>query len=123
MHLPKQRDAVQVGRRSLLLSGSILGLLADFIVAVVFAVTYTGGANLPESASVASIVLVSDHAWHSNIALSGIDNCLPVYKQTFKQKILHARHVHLKCNFLNKASCHADISLLHLFWIFLGTHR
>ena len=52
---------MQVGRRSLLLSGSILGLLADFIVAVVFAVTYTGGANLPESASVASIVLVSDH--------------------------------------------------------------
>ena len=52
---------MQVGRRSLLLSGSILGLLADFIVAVVFAVTYTGGANLPESASVASIVLVSGH--------------------------------------------------------------
>ncbi|CAK0787907.1 hypothetical protein CVIRNUC_011129 [Coccomyxa viridis] len=49
----------KVGRRSLLLSGSILGLLADFIVAVVFAVTYTGGANLPESASVASIVLIS----------------------------------------------------------------
>ena len=57
---------MQVGRRSLLLSGSILGLLADFIVAVVFAVTYTGGANLPESASVASIVLVSDPAWRSN---------------------------------------------------------
>ena len=59
---------MQVGRRSLLLSGSILGLLADFIVAVVFAVTYTGGANLPESASVASIVLVGDPAWHPKVA-------------------------------------------------------
>ena len=72
---------MQVGRRSLLLSGSILGLLADFIVAVVFAVTYTGGANLPESASVASIVLVSDHAWHSNVALSGTGACLRVCRQ------------------------------------------
>ena len=67
---------MQVGRRSLLLSGSVLGLLADFIVAVVFAVTYTGGANLPESASIASIVLVSDPAWHSKIGLSATDDCL-----------------------------------------------
>lgn len=49
---------LQVGRRALLLSGSILGLLADFIVAIVFAVTYSGGANLPANASIASIVLV-----------------------------------------------------------------
>lgn len=49
---------MQVGRRILLLTGSTLGLLADFIVAIVFAVTYSGGANLPPSASIASIVLV-----------------------------------------------------------------
>lgn len=49
---------MQVGRRILLLAGSTLGLLADFIVAIVFAVTYSGGANLPPSASIASIVLV-----------------------------------------------------------------
>ena len=49
---------MQVGRRILLLAGSTLGLLADFIVAIVFAVTYSGAANLPASASIASIVLV-----------------------------------------------------------------
>ena len=49
---------MQVGRRILLLAGSTLGLLADFIVAIVLAVTYSGGANLPRSASIASIVLV-----------------------------------------------------------------
>ena len=49
---------MQVGRRILLLTGSTLGLLADFTVAIVFNVTYSGGANLPPSASIASIVLV-----------------------------------------------------------------
>ena len=76
-----------MGRRSLLLSGSILGLLADFIVAVVFAVTYTGGANLPESASVASIVLVGDPAWHSNIGLSATDDCLQLTGRNFDVKL------------------------------------
>ena len=87
LHQPEQGDAAQVGRRSLLLSGSILGLLADFIVAVVFAVTYTGGANLPESASVASIVLVGDPAWHSNIGLSATDDCLQLTGKNFDVKL------------------------------------
>ncbi len=50
---------MQVGRRSLLISGSILGLLADFAVAIVFALSYSGGPNLPTGASIAAIVLVS----------------------------------------------------------------
>lgn len=49
---------MQVGRRSLLISGSLLGLCADFAVAIVFAVSYSGGPKLPAGASIASIVLV-----------------------------------------------------------------
>ncbi|BDA50848.1 Sugar transport protein MST4 [Coccomyxa sp. Obi] len=48
----------KVGRRSLLISGSILGLLADFAVAIVFALSYNGGPNLPAGASIAAIVLI-----------------------------------------------------------------
>ena len=51
-------EALQVGRRSLLIGGSILGLCADYATAVVFAVTYAGGNALPMSGSIASVVLV-----------------------------------------------------------------
>ena len=50
--------ALQVGRRSLLIGGSILGLCADYATAVVFAVTYAGGNALPMAGSIASVVLV-----------------------------------------------------------------
>ena len=52
---------MQVGRRSLLISGSLLGLAADFAVAIVFALSYSGGPYLPTGASIAAIVLVSFH--------------------------------------------------------------
>ncbi|EIE26164.1 general substrate transporter [Coccomyxa subellipsoidea C-169] len=48
-----------VGRRSLLISGSLLGLAADFAVAIVFALSYSGGPYLPTGASIAAIVLIS----------------------------------------------------------------
>ncbi|CAL5224738.1 g7471 [Coccomyxa viridis] len=48
----------KVGRRTLLISGSILGLLADYAVAIVFAVTYAGGAALPQTGSLAAIILI-----------------------------------------------------------------
>ena len=51
-------EALQVGRRSLLIGGSILGLCADYATAVVFAVTYAGGNALPMAGSIASVVLV-----------------------------------------------------------------
>ena len=50
--------ALQVGRRSLLISGSLLGLGADYATAVVFAVTYAGGASLPQAGAIASVILV-----------------------------------------------------------------
>jgi hypothetical protein len=50
---------MQVGRRFLLISGSIMGLCADFAVAIVFSLTYSGGPYLPYGASIASVVLVS----------------------------------------------------------------
>jgi hypothetical protein len=53
---------VQVGRRSLLISGSILGLAADFAVAIVFSLSYSGGPYLPTSASIAAIVLVRSYS-------------------------------------------------------------
>ena len=51
-------EKLQVGRRSLLIGGSILGLCADYATAVVFAVTYAGGNALPMGGSIASVVLV-----------------------------------------------------------------
>lgn len=61
----------QVGRRFLLISGSILGLCADFAVAVVFSLTYSGGPKLPPSASIASVVLVCPFGdfQHANLGL------------------------------------------------------
>lgn len=50
----------KVGRRTLLISGSMLGFLSEIAVAIVFAVTAGKNAiNLPYGASIAAIVLVS----------------------------------------------------------------
>ena len=50
----------KIGRRTLLISGSILGFAAEIAVAVVFAVAAGSNAvNLPFGASIAAIVLVS----------------------------------------------------------------
>ena len=50
----------KIGRRSLLLSGSLLGFAAEVAVAIVLAVSAsTSAAELPLAASVVSIVLVS----------------------------------------------------------------
>ena len=60
---------MQVGRRSLLISGSILGLCADYATAIVFAVTYAGGNALPMAGSIASVVLVRRQAYRTITAL------------------------------------------------------
>ena len=50
----------RIGRRVLLISGSILGFCAEIAVAIVFAVAASDtSANLPFGASIAAIVLVS----------------------------------------------------------------
>ena len=50
----------RVGRRTLLISGSVLGFAAEIAVAIVFAVAAGKNAvNLPFGASIAAIVLVS----------------------------------------------------------------
>lgn len=55
----------KVGRRALLLSGSLLGFAAEVAVAIVLAVSASStAAELPLAASVVSIVLVS-HAVQS----------------------------------------------------------
>jgi sugar porter (SP) family MFS transporter len=48
----------KVGRRPLLISASIVGTIADFAVAILFAQTYNGTAYLPYGASIGSIVLI-----------------------------------------------------------------
>lgn len=54
----------KIGRRSLLLSGSLLGFAAEVAVAIVLAVSAsTSAAELPLAASVVSIVLVSACPW------------------------------------------------------------
>lgn len=53
----------RVGRRTLLISGSMLGFAAEIAVAIVFAVSAgTNAAALPYGASIASIVLVGSTA-------------------------------------------------------------
>ena len=53
----------KIGRRSLLLSGSVLGFAAEVAVAIVLAVSAsTSATELPLAASVVSIVLVSAFA-------------------------------------------------------------
>ena len=50
----------KVGRRTLLISGSMLGFASEVAVAIVFAVSASNNAvNLPYGASIAAIVLVS----------------------------------------------------------------
>lgn len=50
----------KIGRRTLLISGSILGFASEIAVAIVFAVAAgSNAANLPFGASIAAIVLVS----------------------------------------------------------------
>lgn len=62
----------KVGRRSLLFTGSLVGLAADIAVAIVFAEALTDGQpTLSYGASIAAICLVSAFRWNLlSVALS-----------------------------------------------------
>lgn len=73
----------KVGRRTLLMGGSLLGFASEIAVAVVFAVSAGANAiNLPYGASIAAIVLVSSNPCdlmllQSHLVLSMLSACNP----------------------------------------------
>jgi len=140
----------RVGRRTLLISGSVLGFAAEIAVAIVFAVAAGKNAvDLPFGASIAAIVLVSvrpltaasclvsNPPVHSCFNHTFIFDANPLqctcplqqylYAALLSMSGLPAWHkpcLHWCCHRLaDLLGLNADWPVLHFLWICMGTHR